>query len=146
MIKKLIIFIGFACVGILTHAQNEAELSVGDTLIFDGCDSISFKYIDLYVKTRFEEGKAIDFDTLNEWAFYDAFFNTGDFDVTRLPCSYEGRSAVIKHMFAAEVPTEDGGIPKIMTVVIAMIDKGKSAAYIIEEAFYNEEVLFVPKE
>ncbi|MBT8326075.1 MAG: hypothetical protein KJP21_00040, partial [Bacteroidia bacterium] len=60
-------------------SQSEAEISIGDTLVFYGCSGESFKYIDLYKKTRIEV-EGINYDTMSEWTFYNTFFETGDFD------------------------------------------------------------------
>lgn len=120
-------------------AQEEVEINIGDSLYFADCDSGQYDYIDLYVKTRFEKD-SISYDTLNGWAFYNRFFNTGDFDVSRLPCRYEGSYGVIKHMMSVK-NNEDQWV----NVVIVMIKDGKSVGYIVEEAFIREEVIYAPK-
>lgn len=135
IVTILLVLFTFNC-----FAQNEAEISIGDTLVFYGCSGESFQYIDLYKKTRVEVD-SINYDTMFEWTFYNTFFETGDFDVTRLPCSYEGKRGIIKHMMLLE--TEDG---MGQTVVIAKIEDELSAAYIIEDAFINEEIIYIPKE
>ncbi|MFY0643312.1 MAG: hypothetical protein JXR19_02480 [Bacteroidia bacterium] len=134
-----LISIAFLFVCSLIYAQEEHELQFGDTLYFGACHSEAYTYMDLYVKTRFEKD-SISYDSLFEWEFYNRFFNTGDFDVSRMPCSYSGKYGVIKHMMAIETDQGD-----VINVVVAMILDGKSVAYIVEEAFINEEVLLAPQ-
>ena len=98
-------------------------------------------FIDYYKKTRFETDDTISLNDLYNWDFYNTFFNTGDFDVSRLPCSMKGRYGIIKHIMTI---TDDKG--ENHTVVIAMIENNSSAAYIMEEAFLNDELLYAPKQ
>ncbi|MBR9861120.1 hypothetical protein GYB22_10320 [bacterium] len=139
--RVVILALGLIC-GFLAQAQDteleEHELHIGDTLYFTGCEGSSFEYIDLYVKTRFAID-SISYDTLNGWDFYNRFFPTGDFDMSRLPCEYEGRYGIIKHMMSVE---DADGIWH--NIVIAMIVDGTSVAYIVEDAFIEGEVLFSP--
>lgn len=129
---------GLLLIGFISYSQQEeVVLKFGDTLQFNECNGTGYKYIDLYVKTRFEKDSA-SMDSLFDWEFYNAFFNTGDFDVSRLPCSYQGRYGIIKHMMAIEGEHDD-----VYNVIIVMIEDGKSAAYIIEDAFTHEEVIYV---
>lgn len=123
----------------LAQYEQEIQIKLHDTIYFDKCNGEIFDYIDLYKKTRFESD-TIDFDSLDGTAFYDAFFNTGDFDVARLPCSYSGSYGVIKHIMGI---IDDEGNNR--TVIIAMIENGVSAAYLIDDAFMTEEVLYAPK-
>jgi hypothetical protein len=124
----------------LARAQEDVQLQLGDTLYFANGEGDSYTYIDYYQKTRFEKEK-VDFDSLYNWEFYNTFFGTGDFDVTRMPKSMKGRYGIIKHFMAVQ---DDAG--KDRNVVIVMIENGVSAAYIVEEAFLNEEVLYAPKQ
>ncbi len=119
-------------------AQEEVEIQYGDTLYFGQCEAEAYTYIDYYNKTRFELD-SISFDTINGWDFYNRFFNTGDFDVSRLPKSFQGTYGIVKHMMSIENSEGDW-----INVVIVMIQDGKSAAYIVEEAFIEEEVIFAP--
>lgn len=121
--------------------ENEVEISVQDTLYFDQCNTDSYQFIDYYKKTRFETDDTISLNDLYNWDFYNTFFNTGDFDVSRLPCSMKGRYGIIKHIMTI---TDDKG--ENHTVVIAMIENNSSAAYIMEEAFLNDELLYAPKQ
>ena len=133
-----------ACIlaGSLTcTAQEEATLQIGDTLYFDVCSETNYKYIDYFKKTRFEKD-TIQSDTLTGWNFYNRFFDTGDFDVKRMPCSFSGGYGIIKHFLSVESKTD--GLPQ--TVVIVSIELGVSAAYITEAAFINEEILYAPRQ
>lgn len=121
--------------------ENEVEIRVQDTLYFDQCNTDSYQFIDYYKKTRFETEDTISLNDLYNWDFYNTFFNTGDFDVSRLPCSMKGRYGIIKHIMTI---TDDKG--ENHTVVIAMIENNSSAAYITEEAFLNDELLYAPKQ
>ncbi len=141
MIKQGIILGICMLMGFFAQAQNEVEIQIGDTLYFGACEGESFEYIDLYVKTRFEDSTEVDFNKLIEWDFYNTFFETGDFDIRRLPCSYSGKYGIIKHMMG--VVDED---ENYHTVVIVMIESGKSVGYIIEQAFDAEELIFAPKQ
>lgn len=138
--KALILTLLLAC-SLVSFAQSEEEalLEVGDTIYFGECVGVSYQYIDLYVKTRFELD-SISYDSLDGWAFYNRFFNDGDFDVSRLPCSYRGQYGVIKHLMA--VRDEDDNW---VNVVVVMIEDGRSVGYIIENAF-ESEIIYVPKE
>ena len=121
-------------------AQEEVEIKIQDTLYFNECNSISYKYIDYYKKTRFEEKDTNDLTDMYNWDFYNAFFSTGDFDVSRLPCSMKGKYGIIKHIMSIH---SEHNISK--TVVIAMIENNISAAYITENAFLNDELIYAPK-
>ena len=129
-------------ISINSSAQdNEIEIRVQDTLYFGQCNADSYQFIDYYKKTRFEIHDTISLTHLYNWDFYHIFFNTGDFDVSRLPCSMKGRYSVIKHIM--KIIDEKG---KNYTVVIAMIENNSSAAYITEDAFLNDEILYAPKQ
>jgi hypothetical protein len=133
----VIIFLSFNS----SAQENEVEIRVQDTLYFDQCNTNSYQFIDYYKKTRFETEDTISLNDLYNWDFYNTFFNTGDFDVSRLPCSMKGRYGIIKHIMTI---TDDKG--ENHTVVIAMIENNSSAAYIMEEAFLNDELLYAPKQ
>ena len=133
----VIIFLSFNS----SAQENEVEIRVQDTLYFDQCNTDSYQFIDYYKKTRFETEDTINLNDLYNWDFYNTFFNTGDFDVSRLPCSMKGRYGIIKHIMTI---TDDKG--ENHTVVIAMIENNSSAAYISEEAFLNDELLYAPKQ
>lgn len=133
----VIIFLSFNS----SAQENEVEIRVQDTLYFDQCNTDSYQFIDYYKKTRFETEDTISLNDLYNWDFYNTFFNTGDFDVSRLPCSMKGRYGIIKHIMTI---TDDKG--ENHTVVIAMIENNSSAAYITEEAFLNDELLYAPKQ
>lgn len=133
----VIIFLSFNS----SAQENEVEIRVQDTLYFDQCNTDSYQFIDYYKKTRFETEDTISLNDLYNWDFYNTFFNTGDFDVSRLPCSMKGRYGIIKHIMTI---TDDKG--ENHTVVIAMIENNSSAAYISEEAFLNDELLYAPKQ
>lgn len=133
----VIIFLSFNS----SAQENEIEIRVQDTLYFDQCNTDSYQFIDYYKKTRFETEDTISLNDLYNWDFYNTFFNTGDFDVSRLPCSMKGRYGIIKHIMTI---TDDKG--ENHTIVIAMIENNSSAAYIMEEAFLNDELLYAPKQ
>lgn len=133
----VIIFLSFNS----SAQENEVEIRVQDTLYFDQCNTDSYQFIDYYKKTRFETEDTISLNDLYNWDFYNTFFNTGDFDVSRLPCSMKGRYGIIKHIMTI---TDDKG--ENHTIVIAMIENNSSAAYIMEEAFLNDELLYAPKQ
>lgn len=133
----VIIFLSFNS----SAQENEVEIRVQDTLYFDQCNTDSYQFIDYYKKTRFETEDTISLNDLYNWDFYNTFFNTGDFDVSRLPCSMKGRYGIIRHIMTI---TDDKG--ENHTVVIAMIENNSSAAYITEEAFLNDELLYAPKQ
>ncbi len=129
-------------ISIFTHTAyaqtEEVNLQIGDTLYFDACDGDNYTYIDYYKKTRFEKD-TLDTDTISGWKFYNAFFETGDFDVTRMPCELKGQYGITNHIMLATIDDTE------KMVVIAVIEKGVSIAYIIEESFSIGEVVYAPK-
>jgi hypothetical protein len=132
---KTIALLILSCFALLANAQSEdVEIQIGDTLYFDACEGDSYTYIDYYKKTRFEKD-TLDTDTISGWEFYKAFFETGDFDVTRMPCELKGKYDI---MISEVNDTEK-------MVVIAVIAKGVSIAYIMEESFSLGEVTYAPK-
>ena len=140
ILKKLILILNFFSTVTLLAQQEEVEIKIQDTLYFNQCNSTSYQYIDYYKKTRFEEKDTNDLTHIYNWDFYNAFFNTGDFDVSRLPCSMNGKYGIIKHIMS--ISNEE---KKSQTVVIAMIENNISAAYITEKAFLNDELIYAPK-
>jgi hypothetical protein len=140
ILKKLIIILNFFSTVTLLAQQEEVEIKIQDTLYFNHCNSTSYQYIDYYKKTRFEEKDTNDLTHIYNWDFYNTFFNTGDFDVSRLPCSMNGKYGIIKHIMS--ISNEE---KKSQTVVIAMIENNISAAYITEKAFLNDELIYAPK-
>jgi hypothetical protein len=136
---KIIALLILSCCGPLANAQSEnVEIQIGDTLYFDACEGDSYTYIDYYKKTRFEKD-TLDTDTISGWEFYKAFFETGDFDITRMPCELKGKYGIINHIMISEVNDTE------KMVVIAVIAKGVSIAYIMEESFSLGEVTYAPK-
>ena len=142
MLRSILILLAVIAIHISVSAQveKEVQIKIHDTIYFDACQGDVFEHIDLYKKTRFEQD-TVDFDSVDGEAFYDAFFNTGDFDVARLPCSYSGSYGVIKHIMTV---IDDTGTEH--TVIIAMIENGVSAAYMLGDAFMTDEVLYAPKQ
>ena len=137
-----LLLIGFAInFGVAFGQTDEIEIRIQDTVYFNSCNTETYQYIDFYKKTRFEENDTHDLATLYQWEFYNTFFNTGDFDVSRMPCSLAGKFGIIKHIMQI---ASDDQIYK--TVIIALVDSNTSAAYITEEAFINDELTYVPKE
>lgn len=137
--KKTISTLLILMMAIAANAQTEEiVVEIGDSLYFDACSGDNYTYIDYFQKTRFEQDKPLS-DTATGLNYYDTFFNTGDFDVHRLPCDMQGKYGVIKHMMMVDL--ENIG-PKM--IFLAEIEKGKSAAYIVEDAFATREVLWSP--
>jgi len=112
--KRIVQLIGFAFLA-FAHANGQEEVA------------------------RFEND-SVDFDTTEGWFFYNTYFDSGDFDVSRMPCSLSGSFGIIKHMM--EVTDQEGNQ---QTVVIVLIDHGNAAAYIVADAFLSEEILYAPK-
>jgi hypothetical protein len=128
-----------SCFTLSANAQSQdVEIQIGDTLYFDVCEGDSYTFIDYYKKTRFEKD-TLDTDTISGWEFYNTFFKTGDFDVTRMPCKLKGQYGIINHIMISEVDDVE------KMVVIAVIEKGVSIAYIMEESFSLGEVTYAPK-
>ncbi|MBT6235875.1 MAG: hypothetical protein HOI49_07290 [Bacteroidetes bacterium] len=116
----------------------EVVIEIGDTIYFDEYKGDNYTYIDYYKKTRFETDKPLS-DTATGWNFYNTFFNTGDFDVHRMSSTMKGKYGILKHIMAVQL--EGGGT---QMVFIAEVDKGKSAAYIVEPAFLTGEIVWSP--
>ena len=140
MLRLILLAVIVIHIAVSAQVEKEVQIKIHDTIYFDACQGDVYEHIDLYKKTRFEQD-TLDFDSVDGEAFYDAFFNTGDFDVARLPCFYSGSYGVIKHITAV---IDDTGIE--YTVIIAMIENGVSAAYMLGDAFMTEEVLYAPKQ
>lgn len=137
--KELAITTLLLFTAILADAQaQEVVLELGDTLYFDQCSGDNYTYIDYFEKTRFE-ADPLRQDTATEANYYTNFFDTGDFDVHRMPCNMKGKYGIIKHMMQVELK-EIG----TQAVFIAEIEKGKTAAYVIELAFSRGEVIWSP--
>jgi hypothetical protein len=119
---------------VVCQAQEQKDLTIGDTLYFNACNGDNYQYIDLYVKTRWED-TTLTYNKNTGDGFYEYFFSKGDFDVARMPCSYKGNFAVISA--AQEVPRNDG---TSRLVVLAILEKDKRVAWLeIEQAFeFNE--------
>jgi hypothetical protein len=123
-----------------TKAQTqEAVIELGDTLYFEQCTSTDYTYIDYYQKTRFEEDKFLA-DTATGINYYKGFFDTGDFDVHRMPCSMKGSYGIVKYMMQLKLEKIGAQV-----VFIAEIEPGKKAAYVLELAFTSGEVRWSPK-
>jgi hypothetical protein len=133
--KHSFVLIGFMLMAFLAKAQIQKELTIGDTLYFNNCSGNNYLYIDLYLKTRWED-TTLTYDKNTGTGFYEYFFSKGDFDVARMPCSYKGSFAVISA--AQQVPKQDG---TTRLVVLAIIEKDKRVAWLeIEQAFENDEL------
>jgi len=137
--KKILSLILILLAAIAVKAQTqEAVVEIGDTLFFDQCAGENYKYIDYFQKTRFEVDKPLS-DTATGFNYYRTFFDTGDFDVHRMPCEMAGKYGIIKHMMQVELEKIGKQI-----VFIAEIEKGKTAAYIVEPAFAQGEIVWSP--
>lgn len=138
MRKLFILIITLLSFGV--QAQQYAEIEVGDTLYFAPCNGESYQYMDLYKKSRIDPRDTFNYDVLNDWEFYNTFFEFGDFDVSRVPCEYQYNFGIIKHIMAVEIPDSTASTPPTQTIVIVMIEYGLSAAYLVENAFSEGEV------
>lgn len=135
--------IGFLLIiGAITpgYTQEEVQLQLDDTLYFAPINTENYIYIDYYKKTRFEK-EIVDMDTLYNKEFYNTFYGDGDFDVSRMPKRMAGKYGIIKYMMTGN--DADGNE---VNVIIALIENGVSVAYIMEDAFINEEVFYAPKQ
>lgn len=121
----------------IAFAQQEKNIEIGDTVFFAQTDSANFEYIDIFKKTRCALGFP-NFWPFESEEFYQKFYLTGDFDASRMPASYAGSWAVIKHivMIPDEYEKKQNNL-----MVIALLPDGKSTAHITEKAFESGEVL-----
>ncbi len=137
-INKLIT-LAFIVLAVAAHGQvADVVVEIGDTLYFGACNGENYTYIDFFQKTRFEEDKPVS-DTATSWNYYSTFFDTGDFDVNRMTCEKSGTYSIIKHMMMMQLQDNTSQM-----VFVAEVEKGKSAAYIIEPAFAAAEVIWSP--
>lgn len=139
--KKLILLATLAFILYTTAARGqvaEVIVEIGDTLYFGACNGENYTYIDFFKKTRFEDDKPLS-DTATSWNYYTTFFDTGDFDVNRMPCKKSGTYSIIKHMMMVQLRDDTSQM-----VFVAEVEKGKSAAYIMEPAFAAAEVIWSP--
>lgn len=139
MRKTLFLILILACIS-QGFAQEEVQLQLDDTLYFAPIEADNYIYIDYYKKTRFEKER-IDMDTCYNLNFYNRFFGDGDFDVSRMPKRLANSYGIIKYIMAGQ-DAEGNNV----NIIIAMIENGVSAAYIMEDAFIHEEVLYAPKQ
>lgn len=139
MIRKLLILTALIGCGLSGYTQEETDLKVGDVLEFAPQKNENYSFIDLYVKTR-QAPHDLSYDSLTGDGFYEYFFHTGDFDVSRLPSSYQGKRAKIA---AFRLVSDESGNTR--TIVLAVITPDKEVVWLEAEAFVNEEVyLLVP--
>jgi hypothetical protein len=139
MRKIILLFVILASIS-QGFAQDEVQLQLDDTLYFAPIATDNYVYIDYYKKTRFEKDK-IDFDTCYNQNFYNLFFGDGDFDVSRMPKRLANSYGIIKYIMAGKDAAGND-----VNVIIAMIENGVSAAYIMEDAFIHEEVWYAQKQ
>lgn len=106
---------------LIDFAQKPVELTIGDTLVIGECKSGEFfTHMDLYRKTRMEDTLS-GYDTSGGSNFYEWFFLKGDFDASRLPCSYGKRKVVLAS--ARQFILKEGQQP--VMVLLAWIDPKK---------------------
>lgn len=115
--------------------QQDINFAVGDTLIFGNTDSSFYPHIDYYVKTRIEPGnRTYNHETGD--GFYQYFFSSGDFDASRLPASFKGKSCVI---VAFQDVKGDDGIER--TIVLARLESERHIAWIeMQSALESGEI------
>lgn len=123
-----------------SQKKENLELAVGDTLEFGKCKGADYLYMDLYTKTRFEPNNDT-FDIETGDGFYNYFFNTGDFDATKLPCSYSGKKASI----VAFQDVEDNETHEIRTIILVKVAEHSVVWIEFLQAYDNDEVLVIPK-
>lgn len=123
-----------------SQKTEEIQLAVGDTLQFSKCSGGNYLYMDIYTKTRFEPND----DTFNVETgegFYHYFFATGDFDATKLPCSYSGQKVTI----VAFQDVEDNETHEIRSIILVKLAEHTVVWIEFLPAYNNDEVIIVPK-
>lgn len=139
MIRKFFILSALFLVTLSGSAQEERDLQIGDILEFAPQTAETYTYIDLYVKTR-HVNHELTYDSLTGDGFYEYFFHTGDFDVSRLPASYQGKRAKIASF---RLVSDESGNTR--TIVLAIIEADREVVWLEADAFMKEEVyLLVP--
>lgn len=117
--------------------ESEQEIGIGDSLFFVNCSGDHFEYMDLYTKTRFEKDSLV-FDSTNGVGFYQSFFSTGDFDVSRLPCEYDNTYGLVVSIIQLQ---DDKG--NVQNVTFVVLEKWKTVVWVTEKA-YEAEVILSP--
>lgn len=119
--------------------QVKVTFSIGDTLELGECpDSLSFKRIDYYKKTRFVKNN-LTYNKENGEGFYDYFFKDGDFDVSRLPCKYSGFLAVLISI----QPFQDKKTGQVRNVFFCRGPEPNSILWIEIDDAANEGEIFI---
>lgn len=101
-VAALLISLGATAQGM---QQVEKNIEVGMEVTLKPCSaSMYYRYLDLYTKTRFDADKPPQIDSTSGEGLYEFFFTPGDFDASRLPCNYAGKSYRVAalHVFEDE--------------------------------------------
>jgi len=108
-------------------SSKNLTIVIGDTILFTNlCDSGSYKFIDLYTKTRYEDS-ILKFNPSTGEGFYKTFFQTeGDFDSKRLGCSY----ANSKFTIISTQYFEDKNTKEERFIVFVMLEDWRKVAWI----------------
>jgi hypothetical protein len=83
----------------------DKQIEVGMEVVLNNCPSgKSFQYIDLYSKTRYNSSVQPNIDSATGNGVYEYYFTPGDFDASRLPCSFSGKKYKVAalHVFEGE--------------------------------------------
>jgi len=137
--KVLLLVIAVFSTTIYSRAQKrDINIVVGDSLVLNRCSNkdIGFLHIDIVVKTRWVN-RGLTYNKETGEGFYDYFFNEGDFDSKRLPCSYAGRKFRIANI--QQYNNDDGST---RTVIIGQIDNEHTVLWIeLDKAIQDKEIV-----
>ena len=131
--KRIILSLFLGCFVISANAQEtdttankELTLTIGDTVTFASlCDSGTYRYIDIYTKTRYTDSTLV-FNPITGEGFYKTFFAEGDFDARRLPCSYANQ----KFTITSTQYFTDNNTGEERFVVFVMLERWNKVAWV----------------
>jgi hypothetical protein len=80
---------------------------------------IGSQYIsmDVYTKTRFNANEKPSIDSTTGEGLFEYFFKPGDFDASRLPCTYGNKSYRVASLHL--LPSQDGNEKRVMLLYTA---------------------------
>jgi hypothetical protein len=133
-VAALLICLGARAQGV-KQVQKDVEVGMEVTLM--PCSaSIFYRHIDLYTKTRYDSNKPPQIDSASGEGLYDYFFTPGDFDASRLPCTYASKKYKVAALHIFE--EENGKEKRVMLLYTA--EPLKLIWVEFDDAVLNEEL------
>jgi hypothetical protein len=139
--KTISISVAAILIAFVTQAQGlqqvQKNIEVGMEVTLKPCSaSMYYRYLDLYTKTRFDSNKPPVIDSTSGEGLYEYYFTPGDFDASRLPCSYAGK----KYKVAALHIFEDENAKEKRVMLLYTSEPLKIIWVEFDDAVLNEEL------